>query len=78
MTLSQIRVKLRLFVNEQAQLLATFLACKPLIKGGVYQTLHHFFPQFGHWLKPVIDPRQKKVVFIKFRPSYGLGFYSFC
>jgi len=38
MALSQIRVKLRLLVNEQAKLLDILLARKPLIKGGVYQT----------------------------------------
>jgi len=38
MTLSQMRVKLRLLVNEQAKLLDILLARKPLIKGGVYQT----------------------------------------
>lgn len=24
-----------------------------------YQTVHHFFPDFWHWLKAVIDPRQE-------------------
>lgn len=38
MTLSQMRVKLRLLVNEQAKLLDILLARRPLIKGGVYQT----------------------------------------
>ncbi len=38
MTLSQARLKLRQLANELLKLLDIFLARKPLIKGGVYQT----------------------------------------
>ncbi len=24
-----------------------------------YQTVYHFFPEFNHWLKAVVDPRRK-------------------
>jgi len=38
MTLSQARLKLKQLTNELVKLVDVFLARKPLVKGGVYQT----------------------------------------